>query len=912
MPWIIVAAIATASSVTILALVNVYLYSRYKEPFMKLWAVAWGILICRYIFLILSVLWPACLVCKQINYLCIIASAVILLAGTRNFIGRPVAHGFTITGTAIALWTVGVLWSGLPVMYAIVPIFAFLAFTYIRIGIEVLKQAQPGEIASRVVGWLFITWGIHQADYPLLRPVEWFAPWGFLFGSIVATSIAIGMILIYFERTHRGLQEKETRHLNLIESSHNWIWEVDANARYTFASPQVKELLGYAPEEVIGKTPFDLMPDGEAARIGTIFAGISSRREPFHRLENANRHKDGRLVVLETSGVPYFDGQGNFLGYRGMDQDITEHKQAETRREVSREVLQVLNEPGELKESVQRIIELLKVKLDFAAVGIRLQEGEDYPYWSQSGFPQAMLEQENALVERSADGGVCRDQDGKVRLECTCGLVISGRVPQGHPNVTPGGSFWTNDSFQLLDLPRDQDPRHNPRNVCMHRKYASIALVPIRYKDKIVGLIQCNDHRKERFTAESLQHLEGIAAYVGAALMRKWSEDERVTLENQLQQAQRMESIGRLAGGVAHDFNNMLGVIIGHAGLALMDIPPADPIQVHLQEISKAAERSADLTRQLLAFARKQAIKPQVLDLNETISGMLKMLQRLIGEEIHLCWQPGSRIWPVKMDRSQIDQIMANLCVNARDAILSVGTITIKTGTVSIDEAYRLHHHEAVQGEYVWISVSDDGDGMDGETLGHIFEPFFTTKGVGAGTGLGLATIYGIVTQNHGFIDAASEPGQGATFTIHIPRYLGADGAGELQGQAPEPPRGRETILLVEDEPAILQMTTMLLKSLGYLVLTAGSPSEAIRSAEQRPGGIDLLMTDVVMPEMNGRELAGVLASGQPRLKCLFMSGYTADIIAHHGVIDDGLYFIQKPFSLPVLAVKLREVLEQV
>ncbi|QXM08403.1 PAS domain S-box protein [Geomonas subterranea] len=912
MPWIIIAAIATASSVTVLALVNVYLYSRYKERFLKLWAFAWGVHVCRYLFLILSVLWPANLVFKEINYLCIIASAVILLAGTRNFIGSAPGHGFTSTGTVLALWTIGTVSAGLSTLYTIIPIFAFLAFTYIRIGIQVLKQAEQGETASRVVGWLFIAWGIHQADYPLLRPIEWFAPWGFLIGSVLATGIAIGMILIYFERMHRGLQEKEMRHLNLIESSHNWIWEVDANACYTFASPQVKELLGYAPEQVIGKTPFDLMPEEEASRIRTIFAGISSRRESFHRLENTNRHKDGRLVVLETSGVPYFDGHGNFLGYRGMDQDITEHKQAETRREVSREVLQVLNEPGDLKVSVQRIIDLIKVKLDFSAVGIRLQEGEDYPYWSQSGFPQAMLEQENTLVERSADGGLCRDQDGKVRLECTCGLVISGQVPQGHPNVTPGGSFWTNDSFLLLGVPPDQDPRHNPRNVCMHRKYASLALVPIRYKDKIVGLIQCNDHRKDRFTPESLQHLEGIAAYVGAALMRKWSEEERVTLENQLQQAQRMESIGRLAGGVAHDFNNMLGVIIGHAGLGLMDTAPGQPIHLHLQEIYKAAERSADLTRQLLAFARKQDIKPQVLDLNETIAGMLKMLQRLIGEEIHLCWQPGSKIWPVKMDRSQIDQIMANLCVNARDAIASVGNITIKTGTVSVDDTYRLHHPEAAHGEYVWISVSDDGEGMDRETLSHIFEPFFTTKGVGAGTGLGLATIYGIVTQNRGFINVISEPGLGATFTIHIPRHSGVDEAGVQQEEVQELPRGRETILLVEDEPAILQMTTMLLESLGYVVLTAGSPSEAIRLAQRGPGSIDLLMTDVVMPEMNGRDLAGAVTKGHPRLKCLFMSGYTADIIAHHGVIDDGLFFIQKPFSLPVLAAKLREVLEQV
>ncbi len=391
----------------------------------------------------------------------------------------------------------------------------------------------------------------------------------------------------------------------------------------------------------------------------------------------------------------------------------------------------------------------------------------------------------------------------------------------------------------------------------------------------------------------------------------KSNEEERIKLESQLQQIQKIESVGRLAGGVAHDFNNMLGVILGHAHLALMETDPVQPIHANLEEIRKAAERSADLTRQLLAFARKQTIAPKVLDLNETVSGMLKMLQRLIGEDIDLTWQPSAGLWSVKVDPSQIDQILANLCVNARDSITNMGKITIQTGNNVIDENYTANNMDATPGEYVTLTVSDNGSGIDKETMVHIFEPFFTTKGIGEGTGLGLATVFGAVKQNKGFINVYSEPGKGTTFSIYLPRYAGNTRQGSTDGIVQATPRGQETILLVEDEPAILNMASMLLSKQGYSVLQANTPSEAIRLAKENTTGIHLLMTDVVMPEMNGRDLAKDLQTRYPQIKCLFMSGYTADVIAHHGVLDDGVHFIQKPFSLSNMAAKVREVLDK-
>ncbi|MDD2735878.1 MAG: PAS domain S-box protein [Desulfuromonadaceae bacterium] len=384
---------------------------------------------------------------------------------------------------------------------------------------------------------------------------------------------------------------------------------------------------------------------------------------------------------------------------------------------------------------------------------------------------------------------------------------------------------------------------------------------------------------------------------------------EQHKAEQQLQQAQKMESIGSLAGGVAHDFNNLLTVIIGHAQLGLMELDTDHPVCNNLKEIFKMAERSADLTRQLLAFARKQAISPKTIDLNEVIDGILKMLRRLIGEDIHLAWHPAPGLWLIKADPSQLDQILANLCVNARDAIKGTGLITIETRNNTVDSSYCEGNPDAVPGEYVHLSVSDDGSGMDKETMARVFEPFFTTKGIGEGTGLGLSTVYGIVKQNNGFINIYSEPGKGTTFTIHLPRIVEERQKTPTEANAAPLPEGQETILVVEDESAILYTTSQLLGMLGYTILRAGTPGEAMRLAHEHAGEINLLITDVIMPEMNGKDLANRLQTMNPQLKCLFMSGYTSDIIAQHGVLDEGVCFIQKPFALPNLAAKVREVL---
>lgn len=389
------------------------------------------------------------------------------------------------------------------------------------------------------------------------------------------------------------------------------------------------------------------------------------------------------------------------------------------------------------------------------------------------------------------------------------------------------------------------------------------------------------------------------------------AEEERERLQTQLLQAQKMESIGRLAGGVAHDFNNMLMVILGYTEMTLEQMDPATPSQGALQEIREAALRSADITRQLLAFARKQTRSLAALDLNETIEGILKMLRRLIGEDIEITWLPGRNLWPVYMDPAQINQILANLCVNARDAISGVGKIVIETGREVLDETYCATHRGFYPGEYVTFVVSDNGCGMDKNTLESIFEPFFTTKDIDKGTGLGMATVYGIVKQNNGFINVYSEPGVGTSVRIYLPKYEGKLTAMKEDTVQDIPLGNGETILLVEDEASILKMGRKILERLGYHVLTAGTPGKALDLVRNYEGRIHLLISDMIMPEMNGKELAERVIFAHPDISVLYMSGYTAENVVHQGILEEGMDFIPKPFSLDILATRVHEILNR-
>ncbi len=388
---------------------------------------------------------------------------------------------------------------------------------------------------------------------------------------------------------------------------------------------------------------------------------------------------------------------------------------------------------------------------------------------------------------------------------------------------------------------------------------------------------------------------------------------ERLSLEQQLRQAQKMEAVGRLAGGIAHDFNNLLMVISGYSEFLLGQIGTDPALRGHVQEISNAAERATSLTRQLLAFSRKQMLAPKIVDLNGVVAENVKMLTRLIGEDIDLVMIPGRDIGAVKADPGQIEQVIMNLAVNARDAMPHGGKLTIETANVTLDANYARVHSPVKPGDYVMLAISDTGMGMDADTQSHIFEPFYTTKGL-KGTGLGLSTVYGIVKQSEGYIWLYSESGKGTTFKIYLPRF---SATGETLATQPalapdqtQPSPGHETILLVEDEENLRRLARQSLENKGYRVIDAPDGAAAIQISQAHPGPIHLLLTDVIMPGMNGRELANQISPSRPEMRVLYMSGYTENHIGHNGTLDQGITLLQKPFNLPALHAKVRELLD--
>ena len=496
-------------------------------------------------------------------------------------------------------------------------------------------------------------------------------------------------------------------------------------------------------------------------------------------------------------------------------------------------------------------------------------------------------------------------KDVMVTPRLKIGESLSGRVAaSGEPLV-------------VTDLAND--PRIIPahREPIVQRGYRALLAVPVKVGDRVAGVLSIRTRRDEGFSAEDLMIATAFASQAAVALenSRLYQETRRAYQElsqtqDQLAQAGKMEAIGHLAGGVAHDFNNLLMVIMGRTELLLGETDVSDPRRPTIELIETTAHRAANLTRQLLAFSRKQVLRPAVLDLSAVVSKMSEMLRRLIGEDIDLVTVLAPALGHVNADPGQIEQIVMNLAVNARDAMPQGGRLTLETANVDLDAAYASKHVGVRPGPHVMLALSDTGIGMDAKTQARIFEPFFTTKGPRKGTGLGLAMVYGIVKQSGGNIWVYSELGKGTTFKIYLPQVEESIDTAQ-EGSAPAALLGGlETILVVEDEDGVRDLARDILEAKGYTVLWARDGAEALRICEQHSGPIHLMLTDVVMPEMTGRQLADRLAVLRPAIKVLYMSGYTDNAVVHHGVLDPGTVFLQKPFSAAVLARKVREILD--
>jgi nitrogen-specific signal transduction histidine kinase/CheY-like chemotaxis protein len=407
-----------------------------------------------------------------------------------------------------------------------------------------------------------------------------------------------------------------------------------------------------------------------------------------------------------------------------------------------------------------------------------------------------------------------------------------------------------------------------------------------------------------------------IGTWTGKRAIMCVAEDltEERSLQEQLIQSQKLEAIGRLSGGIAHDFNNILSAIIGYAQLGLLKLSETDPLRSNFEIILKSAEKASQLIQQLLAFSRRQVMRPEVVNLNSLLENMQTMITRLIGEDIQVEINKREGLWNVKVDTVQMEQVIMNLVVNARDAMPKGGKLIIETDNVTLDSSYAQTHRDVIPGDYVMLSISDTGCGMTEEVKAHIFEPFFTTKEPGRGTGLGLATVYGIVKQSNGHIFVYSEPNKGTTFKIYLPRYKGdkekkfVESGKEAISEAL--PRGNETVLIVEDDEDVRNFTVTLLNELGYTVIEAETPSDALHICNRYHGRIHLLLTDVVLPEMDGRQLAEQMKETCPELKVIYMSGYTDNVIIKHGVVADKVTFLQKPFTSETLARTVRMVLD--
>jgi PAS domain S-box-containing protein len=868
---------------------------------------------------------------------------------------------------------------------------------------------------------------IHQRKDGSTFPVE-SSVQGALLGG---TQTLVGVIRDISERrrAEQELRRSAEEYRAILQTTQDAFWVGDGEGRFLDVNQAGCALLGYDRGELLTMSVSDIEGAESPAEVARHHQRIADTG--FDRFETKHRRKDGSLVDVEVS-TAFSPGAGRSYGFV---HDITERKRQEWERETTLAMLRLLQVSLEKHELLSKIVEFFQERFEFEAVGVRLRQGEDFPYCETRGFSADFVAGESHLYTRDGNLEGRRDSSGKPALDRLCNNVLSGHFDPSLPFFTEDGSFWTNSTSQLLASASEAGRQDRTCKRCHEEGYESVALVPLRASGKILGLLQFNDRRPGRFTPERIFLLERLSNGIAIALEQRMMEEslrdsearyrelyvhsplgyqsldadgrflevnpawlaifgverdevigrwfgdflapemveafrerfprfkatgktstefemrkkdgspltvafdgnvqygadggfqrthcilhdvterrrlekEKTRLEEQSQQAQKLESLGQLAGGVAHDFNNLIMIIQSYTQRLQDGLPPRHELRGHAEQVLKATERAASLTSQLLAFSRQQSVRAETLDLNAVAADSIKMIMRVIGEGIELSFTPSPTPLAIRADPSQITQVLMNLCVNARDAMHGGGKLTIQTRDERLDAEMASRFLNCLPGDYAVLQVEDTGEGIPEEVRAHIFEPFFTTKAPGKGTGLGLSMVYGIVQQAKGCISVDSTPGHGTKFAIYWPKaerlpvedtrteeLKAVDGHGEI-------------LLVVEDESAMRGVLCEYLRDRGYVVLEAADGAQALEAAVQHAGAIDLLLTDVVMPRMNGAELAGRMRSLHPKVLTLFMSGYANDTVDDLSKLETSGGFLQKPFSLRSLAIKLRDLLD--